>query len=271
MSESLATQYRFLSVFLAARNWGPLRFANTEPDPASPGRMVLLVIFPRGVEYNTPIYNEENAAAAYADIVEYQIRHGYNHVEFFDQGRVKLEIIYAGFHRRTSDLKRDLGIFETDLPPPMPAPIDLNHEVEKLGLSRAAALKALQREAAQQAAQRRTRRLKWDKDALPDENPAQFAWRAYQAEAKAGTLHMGVIRQDDKKNGTELAVKLVSWLRSPANRQQLPEGFDIPTKPEWNTRQLATRGGNLPSGHGTVQPDNARLYAAARYRAQLRA
>lgn len=108
MSESLATQYRFLSVFLAARNWGPLRFANTEPDPASPGRMVLLVIFPRGVEYNTPIYNEENAAAAYADIVEYQIRHGYNHVEFFDQGRVKLEIIYAGFHRRTSDLKRDL-------------------------------------------------------------------------------------------------------------------------------------------------------------------
>lgn len=231
MSESLATQYRFLSVFLAARNWGPLRFANTEPDPASPGRMVLLVIFPRGVEYNTPIYNEENAAAAYADIVEYQIRHGYNHVEFFEQGRIELDIIYGGFHRRTSDLKRDLGIFEPDLPPPMPEPIDLNHEVEKLGLSRAAALKALQREAAQQAAQRRTRRLKWDKDALPDENPAQFAWRAYQAEAKAGTLHRGVIGREDKP----LAVKLASWLRS----HDMPEGIDIPTKPEWNSQRLA--------------------------------
>jgi hypothetical protein len=79
-------------------------------------------------------------------------------------------------------------------------------------------------------------RLKWGTDNRTDENPAAFAWRAYQAEAKAGTLHMGLIRQDDRRNGTELAVKLVSWLRSPANRQQVPEGFDIPTKPEWLKR-----------------------------------
>jgi hypothetical protein len=77
----------------------------------------------------------------------------------------------------------------------------------------------------------------WPDDALPEErdNPAAFAWRAYAVEAAAGTLHLGVIRQEDEP----LAVKLVSWLRSPANRKQVPEGFDIPTKPEWNTRRLA--------------------------------
>jgi hypothetical protein len=40
-----------------------------------------------------------------------------------------------------------------------------------------------------------TPRLKWGKNNAPDENPAAFAWRAYQAEAKAGTLHMGITRQ----------------------------------------------------------------------------
>jgi hypothetical protein len=73
-------------------------------------------------------------------------------------------------------------------------------------------------------------RVKWDKDRLPDENPAAFAWRAYQAEAKAGTLHRGVIRREDKL----LAVKLSNWLQS----HPMPEGIDIPTKPEWITRQI---------------------------------
>jgi tetratricopeptide (TPR) repeat protein len=77
-------------------------------------------------------------------------------------------------------------------------------------------------------------RLKWEKDALPDEDPATFAWRAYQAEAKAGTLHRGVIGQEDKA----LSVKLANWLRT----HDMPEGIDIPTKPEWNTRQLAEAG-----------------------------
>ncbi len=84
-------------------------------------------------------------------------------------------------------------------------------------------------------------RLLWNKDNAPDENPAVFAWRAYATEAEARTLHLGVIRQEDEP----LAVKLVSWLRSPANREQVPEGFDIPTKPEWNTRQLE-KAGNPP-------------------------
>ena len=52
-----------------------------------------------------------------------------------------------------------------------------------------------------------TPRLKWGKDNAPDENPAAFAWRAYQAEAKAGMLHRGVIAQEDKP----LAVKLANW------------------------------------------------------------
>jgi hypothetical protein len=74
------------------------------------------------------------------------------------------------------------------------------------------------------------RRLKWDTDRRPDENPAAFAWRAYAAEAEAGTLHRGVIGKEDKP----LAVKLASWLRT----HDMPEGIDIPTKPEWNTRQI---------------------------------
>lgn len=74
-------------------------------------------------------------------------------------------------------------------------------------------------------------RLKWDHDRLPDENPATFAWRAYAGEAKAGTLHRGVIAKEDKP----LAVKLASWLRS----HPMPESIDIPTQPEWNSRRLA--------------------------------
>jgi tetratricopeptide (TPR) repeat protein len=79
-----------------------------------------------------------------------------------------------------------------------------------------------------------TPRLKWDTDRLPDENPATFAWRAYAAEAKAGTLHRGVIYSEDR----ELHRRLNSWLRS----HPMPEGIDIPAKPEWNTRQLAKLG-----------------------------
>jgi hypothetical protein len=74
-------------------------------------------------------------------------------------------------------------------------------------------------------------RLKWTRDRLPDENPAAFAWRAYQAEAEAGTLHRGVIGQEDPL----LRRDLNNWLRTHA----MPEGIDIPTLPEWNTRGLA--------------------------------
>jgi hypothetical protein len=107
---------------------------------------------------------------------------------------------------------------------------------EILGLEDVGELKLAARErlAAKQATQHaKPPRLLWNKDNAPDENPAMFAWRAYAAEAEAKTLHLGVIRQEDEP----LAVKLVSWLRSPANRKQVPEGFDIPTKPDWLKRQ----------------------------------
>jgi hypothetical protein len=75
-----------------------------------------------------------------------------------------------------------------------------------------------------------TPRLKWEKDALPDEDPATFAWRAYEADAKAGTLHRGVISTEDPP----LHRKLKNWLRT----YDMPEGIDIPTLPEWNNRQV---------------------------------
>jgi len=107
-------------------------------------------------------------------------------------------------------------------------------------------------------------RLIWGKDSKPDENPAVFAWRAYAAEAKAETLHLGVIRQEDEP----LAIKLYSWLRSPANQKFIPEGFDIPTKPEWITRQLAKRDAPLTSSATYAATEEARLYSVAKRRAQ---
>jgi hypothetical protein len=75
-----------------------------------------------------------------------------------------------------------------------------------------------------------TPRPKWESDRLPDENPAQFAWRAYATEAKAGTLHRGLISSEDPP----LHRKLKNWLRT----HEMPEGIEIPTLPEWNDRQL---------------------------------
>jgi tetratricopeptide (TPR) repeat protein len=76
-------------------------------------------------------------------------------------------------------------------------------------------------------------RVLWEnrKDEDAKLTPPEFIAKHYAAEMAAGTLHRGVIAQEDKP----LAVKLASWLRS----NPMPEGVDIPTKPEWNTRQLA--------------------------------
>jgi hypothetical protein len=133
---------------------------------------------------------------------------------------------------------------------------DLNARARDLGLSFEQGLKALQREAAAGARETTGRakaepRLKWEKDALPDENPAAFAWRAYKAEAEAGTLHRGLVGREDKS----LAVKLASWLRT----HDMPEGIDIPTLPEWNTRQLAKL-------NGEAERDVLRLYEVAKKR-----
>jgi hypothetical protein len=101
-------------------------------------------------------------------------------------------------------------------------------------------------------------RLKWGKNNLPDEDPATFAWRAYQAEAKAGTLHRGLIGQEDEA----LAVKLGNWLRT----HKMPEGIDIPTKPEWNTRQLEKLGIAASSNDDPAALATLRLYEVARKR-----
>jgi tetratricopeptide (TPR) repeat protein len=93
-------------------------------------------------------------------------------------------------------------------------------------------------------------RLKWESDRLPDETPAAFAWRAYQGEAQAGTLHRGIIAKEDKA----LAVKLANWLRT----HPIPGDIDIPTLPEWNTRQLA----KVQGGEAEI----LRLYEAVRRR-----
>ena len=74
------------------------------------------------------------------------------------------------------------------------------------------------------------RRLRWYADRKPGGNPAQFAWRAYAAEAAAGGLHRSIIHGEDEA----LYWKLVVWLRS----HPMPKGIDIPTKPEWYTRQI---------------------------------
>jgi hypothetical protein len=98
-------------------------------------------------------------------------------------------------------------------------------------------------------------RLKWETDRQPDENPATFAWRAYDAEAKAGTLHRGVIYSEDR----ELHRRLNSWLRT----YDMPEGIDIPTKPEWITRQIeAGRANPAPS----PRTEGQRLYEAEKTR-----
>ena len=100
-------------------------------------------------------------------------------------------------------------------------------------------------------------RLKWDTDREPDEDPAHFAARAYAAEMAAGTLHRGVIAQEDKP----LAVKLASWLRS----HPMPEDIDIPTLPEWNTRQIEA-GKAKPTAASRPRTEGNRLYSALRRR-----
>ena len=96
-------------------------------------------------------------------------------------------------------------------------------------------------------------RALWDsrKGADAKLSPPEFIAKHYAAEMAAGTLHRGVIAQYDKP----LAVKLANWLRT----HPMPEGIDIPTLPEWNTRQL----GKLK---GEAERDVLRLYEVARKR-----
>ena len=142
------------------------------------------------------------------------------------------------------------------------APVDLNADAAELGLPPEIAREALKKAAADYARTMTGRakdkpRLKWERDRLPDENPAAFAWRAYQAEAQAGTLHRGLIGQEDKP----LAVKLASWLRS----HPMPEDIDIPTKPEWISRRLPTLDAD-PASRETIRLHETRKRRAERAR-----
>ncbi len=100
-------------------------------------------------------------------------------------------------------------------------------------------------------------RPKWEdrKGADAKLSPPEFIAKHYAAEMTAGTLHRGIIAQGDKP----LAVKLASWLRS----HPMPENIDIPTKPEWITRQ-AEAGKARPAPAPRTQ--GQRLYDALRGR-----
>lgn len=106
---------------------------------------------------------------------------------------------------------------------------------------------------------RRKPRPQWElrKGADAKLSPPEFIAKHYAAEMAAGTLHRGMIAQEDKP----LAVKLASWLRS----HPMPEGIDIPTKPEWITRGIEAGKARQAS---VVRPrtEGQRLYDALRGR-----
>jgi hypothetical protein len=77
-----------------------------------------------------------------------------------------------------------------------------------------------------------TPRPVWDRNGPYGHRPADFVAMAYGPEMAAGTLHRKMIAQEQR----ELWIKLKGWLKS----RPMPDGIDIPTYPEWNTRQLAT-------------------------------
>jgi len=82
-------------------------------------------------------------------------------------------------------------------------------------------------------------------------SPPEFIAKHYAAEMAAGTLHRGVIAKEDKP----LAVKLASWLRT----HDMPEGVDIPTLPEWITRQAEAGKAKAFAPAGT---EGRRIYTA---------
>jgi hypothetical protein len=184
-------------------------------------------------------------------------------VDFIEEFSPQLSVAISQY------IKQDVTVHRVTPDPPDLSETNLSEarrlyaKARELGFTVESAIETLEREAKKAAREATVRakeqpRLKWDKDRLPDENPAAFAWRAYQAEAKARTLHRGLIGQEDKL----LRRDLNNWLRTHA----MPDGIDIPTLPEWNTRRLA-EAENAPRPV-RVMTEEGRLYEAARYRAR---
>lgn len=61
--------------------------------------------------------------------------------------------------------------------------------------------------------------------------PSEFIRKYYVTEIEEGSLHRGIIHQEDKS----LYIALANWLRN----HDLPSDLNIPTYIEWNTQKLA--------------------------------
>ncbi len=103
------------------------------------------------------------------------------------------------------------------------------------------------------------KRLIWANDRLEDEDPVAFTLRAYATEYAVGMLHRRLIGKEDPV----LRGRLETWIRS----NGLPPGVDIPTMPEWNTKQMEKLGLSQDTSDPATRAA-IRLYAAAQKRAQ---
>lgn len=87
--------------------------------------------------------------------------------------------------------------------------------------------------------------------------PAAFVAKYYAAEMAAGTLHRAMI--EDRI----LVRDLTNWLRT----NDMPEGIDIPTYPQWNKRQLDALG--ITKRFDVAAREIARLHAVAKERGRI--
>jgi hypothetical protein len=130
-----------------AVNRGRLRAAHTLSEFTTRQAKFIEIVFEDLSEYRVEVRSAEEGKYIYGLIVDYARKRGYI-------DRVTCSIRCGKFERGTDELTLDLQLFEPE--PPMPAPLDLNREADKLGLSRAAALKAMRRAAAENATARGT-------------------------------------------------------------------------------------------------------------------
>lgn len=141
----------------------------------------------------------------------------------------------------------------------MPAPIDLNCEAERLGLSPAKALKALQREAASRLATRAAvaPRPDWVKAHKQGVEVPEFIKDKFTAELARDAMHLGLLSRY-----TNLRRDLYAYKR----HHKLPGWLTaIPTESEWNDRQVA-KGKVKPARPALPRTDETRAYERAKKR-----